>query len=121
MLKESLYLIKFIYENKIVKNIRLSYSKSIKKGRMIQIKQEDFEDLKDLLKRNNVNDEDISELEKIMNEEKPDIENNKFGTKTNGWISKMVNKCLDGSWAIGIGAAGKLLADGIKAYYGWPI
>lgn len=87
----------------------------------IQIKQGNFEDLKDLLERNNVPDEDILELEKIVNEEEPDVDNGKFGAKTNGWISKMIGKCLDGSWSIGIGAAGKLLADGIKAYYGWPM
>jgi hypothetical protein len=87
----------------------------------IQIKQGNFNDLKDLLKRNNVSEEDILELQKIVENETPGVENKKLGAKTNGWISKMVSKCLDGSWAIGIGAAGKLLADGIKAYYGWPI
>lgn len=84
----------------------------------IQIKQGNFEDLKDLLKRNNVSDEDISELKEIVETEAYDSENKILGIKTNGWIAKMVGKCLDGSWAIGIGAAGKLLADGIKAYYG---
>jgi len=87
----------------------------------IQIKQGNFNDLKNLLERNSVSDQDISELEKIINDEEPDAEDKKFGVKTNGWISKMFSKSLDGSWAIGIGAAGKLLADGIKAYYGWPI
>ena len=87
----------------------------------IQIKQGNFDDLSDLLKRNNVSDEDISELKNIVENETPDTEKKTLGSKTNGWISKMVGKCLDGSWAIGIGAAGKLLADGIKAYYGWHI
>lgn len=87
----------------------------------IQIKQGSFDELSDLLKRNNVSDEDILELKNIVENETPDAENKTLGSKTNGWISKMVGKCLDGSWAIGIGAAGKLLADGIKAYYGWQI
>ncbi len=87
----------------------------------IQIKQSNFEDLNELLKRNNVSDDDIESLKEIVETETPDSVNKKFGVKTNGWIVKMVGKCLDGSWAIGIGAAGKLLADGIKAYYGWQI
>jgi len=87
----------------------------------IQIKQGDFEDLKELLKRNNLADQDIESLKDIVETEIPDIEKQTLGTKTNEWISKMVGKCLDGSWAIGIGAAGKLLADGIKAYYGWTV
>lgn len=82
----------------------------------IQIKQGSFDELSDLLKRNNVSDLNILELKNIVENETPDTENKTLGSKTNGWISKMVGKCLDGSWAIGIGAAGKLLADGIKAY-----
>ena len=84
----------------------------------IQIKTGNFDDLRQILTRNNVADSDIAELKTIIESENPDTENNRLGEKTNGWIAKMVNKCLDGSWAIGIGAAGKLLADGIKAYYG---
>lgn len=87
----------------------------------IQIQNGNFDSLKDLLERNNVSSEDIEELREIVTTEEPNIETKTLGTKTNGWIAKMVNKCLDGSWAIGIGAAGKLLADGIKAYYGWNI
>jgi len=87
----------------------------------IQIQNGNFDNLKDLLERNNVSSEDIEELKEIVTTEEPNAENKTLGAKANGWISKMVNKCLDGSWAIGIGAAGKLLADGIKAYYGWHI
>lgn len=87
----------------------------------IQIKTGDFEELKALFKHNDVSDKDISELENIVKSETPNSENKILGPKATGWISKMVGKCLDGSWSIGIGAAGKLLADGIKAYYGWII
>lgn len=82
------------------------------------IKTSNFDDLKNLLQKNEVTEEDIEELKLIIENEKPDFENKRLGEKTNTWISKMVNKSLDGTWAIGIGAAGKLLADGIKAYYG---
>lgn len=87
----------------------------------IQIKQGNFEDLKRLLSRNNVSNEDITELKGIIETEQPDNKKKTLGSRTNAWIAKMVGKCLDGSWAIGIGAAGKLLADSIKAYHGWPI
>ena len=39
-------------------------------------------------------------------------------SRVNNWIKKMMNKSLDGSWQIGIGTAGTLLADAIKGYYG---
>jgi len=83
-----------------------------------QIKKNDFEALEKLLHNNKINQADIDELKEILKSENPDAENKKLGVKANNWISKMVGKCLDGSWAIGIGAAGKLLADAIKHYYG---
>lgn len=86
----------------------------------IEIKQGNFEDLKDLLSRNKVSEEDVNSLKEILEKDKPNEDAKVFGSETNSWIGKMVSKCLDGSWSIGIGAAGKLLADGIKAYYGWP-
>ena len=78
----------------------------------------DFNSLQNLLERNNVQKEDIDELKTIIDTEKPDIKTARLGPKVSKWIGKMVQKCLDGTWAIGIGAAGKLLADAIKAYYG---
>lgn len=80
-----------------------------------------FDSLKVLFVNNGISEDDIAELKTIIQQEEPDTEKKIFGSETNGWISKMVSKCLDGSWAIGIGAAGKLLADGIKAYYGWHV
>lgn len=83
-----------------------------------QIKKNDLDALEKLLSNNNVSSEDINELKEIVQSEQPDIENKRLGTKANNWISKMISKSLDGTWAIGIGAAGKLLADAIKYYYG---
>ena len=85
------------------------------------ITEGNFDSLKELFVKNGISESDITELKSIMEQEVPDTEKKLFGIKTNGWISKMVLKCLDGSWAIGIGASGKLLADGIKAFYGWHI
>lgn len=84
-----------------------------------QILPNDFSSVYKLLKENGVFEDDIQELKSIVENEKPNEDKKTFGEKTNAWISKMISKSLDGSWAIGIGAAGKLLADAIKAYYGW--
>lgn len=80
-----------------------------------------FESLKKLLINSGVSEVDITELKAIIETEEPNRDKKIFGNEINSWISKMISKCLDGSWAIGIGAAGKLLADGIKAFYGWHI
>ena len=83
-----------------------------------QVMKNDMASLESLLRSNQVGQEDIDEIKAIVQTENPDLQNGRLGVKANGWIAKMVNKCLDGTWAIGIGAAGKLLADAIKHYYG---
>lgn len=80
-----------------------------------------FDSLKNMLSKNGVTSGDISELKIILESEDPNYEKKIFGNLTNSWVSKMISKSLDGSWAIGIGTAGNLLADGIKAYYGWHV
>lgn len=61
---------------------------------------------------------DTAELVEIIDTEEPNFENKTFGQKVNNWTQKMLGKALDGSWNIGIGAAGNLIAEAIKAYYG---
>lgn len=76
------------------------------------------EDLINHLKDIGLNEEDTSEIAEIIDSETPDFQNEKFGFKVNTWIAKMINKTIDGSWNVGIGAAGTLLAEAIKKYYG---
>lgn len=70
------------------------------------------------LKEGGVKEEDITELVEIIDDEEPNFVNNTFGQKVNTWTQKVLGKALDGSWNIGIGAAGSLVAEVIKAYYG---
>lgn len=84
----------------------------------IKIKKGDKNTLSDNLKENGLTDEEIVPLIEIIDQEEPDREQGKFGAKVNEWIQKMIGKTLDGTWQIGTGAAGTLLAEAIKAYYG---
>jgi hypothetical protein len=61
---------------------------------------------------------DTAELVEIIDTEEPNFENKTFGQKVNSWTQKMLGKALDGSWNIGIGAAGNLITEAVKAYYG---
>ncbi len=83
------------------------------------IKQGDFDSLKKHLLNNSVKKEEINELKKYIDNDNPNPEKKEFGEKVKGWISKMLSKALDGSWQIGLGAAGSLLADSVATYYGW--
>jgi hypothetical protein len=84
----------------------------------ITINKGNIDELKELLRNSGLPDEDISELCEIIDQESPNLENGTFGSKVNEWTKKTIGKAVDGSWQIGIGAAGTLLAEAIKAYYG---
>ena len=75
--------------------------------------------LKKQFRENEIDEADLSELEMIIDNDNPDPETKQFGSKVKNWISKMMTKSMDGTWKVGIAAAGKVLADGISQYYGW--
>lgn len=71
-----------------------------------------------LLQENGISEEDTAELIEIIDTEEPNTESKIFGEKVSGWTKKMIGKAVDGSWNIGIGAAGSLIAEAIGKYYG---
>jgi len=83
----------------------------------INISKGDKNSLSEMLRKNDVEEEDITELIQVIDEETPSPDG-AFGSKVNGWIRKMLDKSLDNTWKIGIGAAGNLLATALKLYYG---
>ncbi|MBF4465868.1 hypothetical protein IRZ99_11435 [Flavobacterium sp. LC2016-12] len=84
----------------------------------INITKGSKDELSNRLRESGVKEEDIAELVEIIDDEEPNFVNNTFGQKVNTWTQKMLGKALDGSWNIGIGAAGSLVAEVVKAYYG---
>lgn len=69
--------------------------------------------------RQRVPAEDIEEIARIVQQEQPD-ESGTLPAKADSWIKKMLHKSVDGVWHVGVHAAGALLAEYIKAYYGLP-
>jgi hypothetical protein len=83
----------------------------------IKIEKANFEELKKVLNDHHVLEEDIQELHAVIDEQ-PNYEKKLFGPKVNTWIQKMTNKALNGTWQVGIGTAGTLLAELLMKYYG---
>lgn len=83
------------------------------------IKKGDFVALEKILQENGVEKTDISELQSIIDTDNPNLEKKELGDKVKGWVKKMFGKATDTTWKVGIGVAGKLLADTIQQYYGW--
>ncbi|MDP3541138.1 MAG: hypothetical protein Q8T11_01570 [Elusimicrobiota bacterium] len=75
----------------------------------------DFESLAKALGEKGVDREDLVELKKVI-QEKPT--ENGFGPKVSAWMGKMIQKAANGSWEVGVAAAGTLLSQALAKYYG---
>jgi hypothetical protein len=78
----------------------------------------DFSSLERALREHTVSPQDIKELQEAVESDSKPSDKMKFGQKVSSWIAKMMGKAADGSWEIGIGTAGNLLAQAIAKYYG---
>lgn len=63
---------------------------------------------------------DLIELKEALDSEAVKNPREGFGPKVSQWIGKMTQKAANGTWQIGLGAAGNLLARSIAKYYGIP-
>ncbi|MDP9080465.1 MAG: hypothetical protein M3O71_23830 [Bacteroidota bacterium] len=76
-----------------------------------------LDDLKESLSSYKVANEDIEELSAVIVSEEPI--DNRFGPKVKGWLAKMINKSIEGTWEIGLATAGGILTEILKKYYGF--
>ena len=84
----------------------------------VKIQKGDISAFRSELEKAKISEPDIAEIIEIVQEEKPDPQTNKIGPKASGWMKKMIGKSIDGSWQIGLGASGELIASLIANYYG---
>lgn len=85
----------------------------------IKIEKGNKDQLKSELSKAGISENDIAEVIEIIDSEAPNIEEKKPGKNVGNWMTKMIGKAVDGSWQIGIGTAGELLATVIGSYYGY--
>ncbi len=86
-----------------------------------QVKQNDFDSLRELLKKHNVEEADISNLESSLqaDQNSKEITKKEFGPSVKLWLKSMLSKAVDTSWKIEIGIASGLLVEALKKFYGW--
>ena len=78
----------------------------------------DIESLRRALHHKGVSSEDISELEKAIAGEGEPQSPGQFGPKVSSWIAGMMKKASEGTWGVGIAAAGNILAKILLKFYG---
>jgi hypothetical protein len=86
---------------------------------VINVTTNDWAALAQFLASRGIAQDDIDELRAAVTAE-PKVESGKWGPRVSMWIGKMMGKAADGSWQVGLGAAGNLLAQALTAYYGLP-
>ncbi|MBU4277584.1 MAG: hypothetical protein KKC30_12650 [Proteobacteria bacterium] len=85
----------------------------------INIMERNFDYLKQILLEKGVREIDLDGLKNALDQE-PTVDSPEgFGPKVSSWIANMVGKAAMGTWEIGVGAAGALLAQAISKYYGF--
>ncbi|MFC4686582.1 hypothetical protein ACFO4P_06505 [Epilithonimonas pallida] len=84
----------------------------------VQINKGDLTRLQNELRNQGIEEADIEEITTIIAEEEPDFENNRLGTKANGWIAGILNKSLNGVGKISTAVSANLLASLLKTYIG---
>lgn len=82
------------------------------------IEAKNFTSLERVLRENGVDENDVNELKVALEDDEQPNPNKGFGPRVSSWISKMMKKAAEGSWEVGVGAAGTLLAQAIAKYYG---
>lgn len=80
----------------------------------------DVAGLRSHLKAKGIDDDSLDELTKAIEVDPKPTEPGKFGSAVSDWIGKQLQRAASGAWAVGIGAAGNLLATAIGHYYGLP-
>ena len=95
------------------------YGGSLNQRFTLSIKKNDIESLKLELKKSGLQDSDLDQLESaIANDASRQVGHGHFGSAVSDWVGTMVSKASAGTWDIGVAAAGSLLGEALKAYYG---
>jgi hypothetical protein len=81
------------------------------------VSQNDWPSLKRLLTEQGVDGAELRKLRSALDAD-PAPTGKAFGPRVSGWIARMTEKAANGTWQIGLGAAGNLLAEAIGKFYG---
>jgi hypothetical protein len=79
--------------------------------------QNDIESLVAAMRNSGISESDLELLKNAISEDGNRV-GAKPGDSVKGWIGRMLSKAASGSWQIGVGAAGNLLASALGSFYG---
>lgn len=85
----------------------------------LYITTDNIKELRKYFSQNGIAETDLNDLQAILETDEPNRDEKQFGIGVKTWFQKMFSKSLDTTWQVGIEAAGAILSEGLKRYYGW--
>lgn len=92
---------------------------NIQQNLVQNIQKRNFSALETYLANAGVSPDEIQNLEQAISKDNLPEHAVTFGENVSSWIGRMVSKAASGVWAVGVGAAGNLLGDALKQFYGF--
>lgn len=85
------------------------------------VHKNDMKSLIDVMKQNNVSNEDIASLQGAIETDKnsSEVQSGKVGSEVSTWMDNMITKAATTVWDVKVGAVGSLLATAIGKFYGF--
>ena len=80
----------------------------------------DWDSLKKYLQNMGLEESDLSDLKKALDDDPKPQSSSSFGEKVSAWIGGMVAKSLKGIWKVGSAVGAGLLTRAIAGFYGLP-
>lgn len=90
----------------------------VEQTNLIGVHKSDFASLSEFLKKQGVDEPDITELKQALSADPIPATTSSFGPKVNKWIGKMIEKAASGVWKVSISVAGNILSSAISKHYG---
>ena len=81
------------------------------------VQKGDIDSLLNYLRSLQIDDSDLSELEKAISTESAASDSG-YGPNVKTWLGGMISKAAGGAWKIGLQVAPKVLTDALNGYYG---
>lgn len=96
----------------------VSDSSSISQQNTMTVQTANFESLANKLRQHGIDEDDIGALREAINQDPKPDQAGHFGGKVSAWLGSMMTKAATGTIELAVGAAGTVLTDAIKGYYG---
>lgn len=92
---------------------------SVQQNSFSVIEKGNFSSLERQLTQLGIASKDIDDLKEAIQVDNLSEKASSFGNRVSSWLGRMMTKAASGVWDVGIGAAGNLLGDALKQFYGF--